>query len=243
MERTRTGSASGVFFEVEVDSQCNPRNKVRLPQGAPVTNSKSSNRGIAIYNRRIYASEAYIEEQIRENVGTSKCVRAKHHGIARNKWSAIVKIHDFYRKFLFNVQALETMGELKEVNGYVRMLVDELEGIRGDLVTTDEEWQEWDFPKFVDALRKWTERNPIRNKPKEKDNESPPSHRRKRSEVPKNTSSYRTQQQHQGEIQSQKCVYCDSEKHKSVECNKVIDAAERRRLLQQKRLCFNCAKE
>ena len=41
------------------------------------------------------------------------------------------------------------------------MPIDKLEGIRGDLVRTDDTWQDWDFPKLVDALRKWTERNPI----------------------------------------------------------------------------------
>ena len=65
-----------------------------------------------------------------------------------------VKIHQFYEKLLFNVQALETLGKLKEVNGYVRTSLDKLEGIRGDLVRTDDDWREWDFTKFVDALRK-----------------------------------------------------------------------------------------
>ena len=46
------------------------------------------------------------------------------------------KIHDFYAKLLFNVQSLETLGKLREVNGYVRMCLDKLEGIRGDLVRT-----------------------------------------------------------------------------------------------------------
>ena len=45
--------------------------------------------------------------------------------------------------------------------GYVRMSIDKLQGIRGDLVRTDDNWREWGFPKFVEALRKWTERNPI----------------------------------------------------------------------------------
>ena len=68
-----------------------------------------------------------------------------------------VKIHQFYDKLLFNVQALETLGRLQDVNGYVRMSLDKLEAIRGDLVRTDDDWQDWDFPKFVTALRKWTE--------------------------------------------------------------------------------------
>ena len=71
------------------------------------------------------------------------------------------KIHEFYKKLLFNVQSLETLGKLTEISGYVRMSVDKLQGIRGDLVRTDDNWRKWGFPKFVEVLRKWTERNPI----------------------------------------------------------------------------------
>ena len=48
------------------------------------------------------------------------------------------RIHDIYEKLLFYVQSLETMGKLREVNGYVRMTIETRPGIRGDLVRTDE---------------------------------------------------------------------------------------------------------
>lgn len=48
------------------------------------------------------------------------------------------KIHEFYEKLLFNVQSLETLGKLKEISGYVRMSIVKLQGIRGDLVRTDD---------------------------------------------------------------------------------------------------------
>ena len=128
------------------------------------------------------------------------------------------KIHDFYEKLLFNVQALETLGKLTEINGYVRMSIDKLEGIRGDLLRTDDKWREWDFPKFVEALRMWTERNPCLP-------------RKKRSEFPSG-SSYNTQQR--------TCVYCDKPDHKSIDCGSVTKPGERRQILQRKRLCFNC---
>ena len=32
------------------------------------------------------------------------------------------------------------MGKIKEVIGYIRMTLDELEGIRGDLVRKDDNW-------------------------------------------------------------------------------------------------------
>ena len=45
---------------------------------------------------------------------------------------------------------LESLGKLREVNGYVRMAIDKLEGIIGDWVQTDDTSQDWDFPKLVD---------------------------------------------------------------------------------------------
>ena len=70
------------------------------------------------------------------------------------------KIHEVYEKLLFNVKSLETTGKLQKVNGYVRMTIDKLPGIRGDLVRTDDSWRIWNFPQLIDELRKWTEMNP-----------------------------------------------------------------------------------
>ena len=53
------------------------------------------------------------------------------------------------------------MGKLNEINGSVRNTLNKLAVIRADLVRTDDEWQEWDISRFVETLRKWTERNPI----------------------------------------------------------------------------------
>ena len=68
------------------------------------------------------------------------------------------KIHEVYEKLLFNVKSLETTGKLQKVNGYVRMTIDKLPGISGDLVRTDDSWRGWNFPQLVGELRKWTER-------------------------------------------------------------------------------------
>ena len=37
------------------------------------------------------------------------------------------KIDEFSEKLLSSVQALETMGKLKEINGYVRLTLDKLQ--------------------------------------------------------------------------------------------------------------------
>lgn len=72
------------------------------------------------------------------------------------------KIHEFYQKLMSNVQLLETLGKLKDVNGYVRTTTNKLEGVHWNLLRTDDDWQQCDFSQFVEALRKWTERNPIK---------------------------------------------------------------------------------
>ena len=70
------------------------------------------------------------------------------------------RVHDFYEKLMISVQTLDTMNKLKEINEYVRLTLDKLPSIRADLVRIDEDLQEWTFPQLVDALRKWTTRNP-----------------------------------------------------------------------------------
>ena len=51
------------------------------------------------------------------------------------------------------------MGKLNMVN--VRTVLDSLPGIRSDIVRNDDNWQECEFPQFIHALEKWTQRNPI----------------------------------------------------------------------------------
>jgi hypothetical protein len=103
----------------------------------------------------------------------------------------------FYNKLLFNVQSLETLGKLKEVNGYVRMCLDKLEGIRGDLVRTDDDWRQWDFIKLVEALRKWTERNPVKTHDKSSD----------KSDRQSNFSRINAFQARQREAEQRRCGY------------------------------------
>ena len=111
------------------------------------------------------------------------------------------RIHEFYEKLVISVQALETMNKLKEINGYMRLTLDKLPGIRADLVRLDDNWQEWDFEKLVDSLRRWTERNPkniLNNDPKYKK---------------ENVFNLKEQKQ-----TPRACVYCDKQGHKASEC-------------------------
>ena len=150
------------------------------------------------------------------------------------------KVSQFYEKLCSSVQALETMGKLGEVNGYVRMTLSKVEGIRGDLVRTDDDWQEWKFDQLVEALRNWTMRNPP--KPNEDpDHEKPPSWKPPFKPPPKFPKSQdRMFNLRQEEWKTRPCVYCESREHKSVDCDNIVGVALRKKYLSEKRLCFNC---
>ena len=141
------------------------------------------------------------------------------------------KILEFYEALSPNLQALETMGKLGEVNGYVRMTLDKLEGIRGDLVRTDDGWQEWKFLQSLEALRKWTIRSPskVEERGAKKEKPLPPK--------PLKQNMFQVKQQ---DAKRRPCVYCDSLKHQSVNCNKVTTIQERRKQLNLKVIPFNC---
>lgn len=140
------------------------------------------------------------------------------------------KRFEFYETLLPNLQALETMGKIREVNGYVRMTLDKLEGIRGDLVRTDDNWQDWDFPHLLEALRKWTIRNSPKHREEKPSQDKLPPHKPMKPFLPKNRS-YQTRQE---ERKRRPCVYCESVNHQSVNCDRVITLQERRRELNRK---------
>ena len=136
------------------------------------------------------------------------------------------KILDFFEKLVTSIQTLETMGKLKVMDGYARTTLDKLPGIRADLVRTDDGWQEWGFTQLVEALRKWCERNPVHS-----DERSKHQGNQRRDKV------FQTDDK-MGKPRG--CVYCHEPGHKSAECDKVKSLTERKRLLSERKLCFNC---
>ena len=70
------------------------------------------------------------------------------------------KICGFYEKFLANVDTPDTMGKLREIQGYGKFALDKLDGKITNLVQMNDNWQNWDFPEFIEALDRM-ERNPI----------------------------------------------------------------------------------
>ena len=139
------------------------------------------------------------------------------------------RIYEFYEKLVTNIQTLESMGKEKEIRGYVRLTLDKLPGIRADLVRLDDNWQEWGFPQLVEALRKWCERNPV-----------PLDSHRGGSSWKHDRGNDKALQTKQGDWKPKPCVYCKSGDHKSVNCDKIKEVADRRKYLSDNKLCFNC---
>ena len=53
------------------------------------------------------------------------------------------KINDLSENLLYSVQALDIMEKIREMNGYVRVTLDRLQGIRPDLVRNDDNYGTW----------------------------------------------------------------------------------------------------
>ena len=131
------------------------------------------------------------------------------------------KINKFYEKLVTHVQALDTMGKLKEIKGYVRLTLDKLPGIKSDLVRKDDKWQDWDFETLTKELSKWIDRNPEKTEPKQD---------------PKKEQLLQAKQK-EGKTQTKPCVYCNLTNHRSNECEKVKGTQERKKTLSEKKLC------
>ena len=138
-------------------------------------------------------------------------------------------IHEFYKKLVYNVQSLETLGKLKDVTGNARSVLDKLKGVKADLVRGQMDWQDWDFPQLIKALKSWKEINPIGSGA---DNAG------------KQGAKFRDREKtfHANETTPTQrgCVYCDATDHRAVNCDKFVTVGDRRKQLGLKQLCFNC---
>ena len=111
------------------------------------------------------------------------------------------------------------------------MTLDKLPSIRGDLVRTDPHWESWDFVKLSEAIRLWVRRNPVEAAGRTEREQEAPAKRSTRT-----TRVYHTRGE---DLRPHKCVYC-GEDHRPIECTKVTSPSDRRQILIDKRLCFNC---
>lgn len=133
------------------------------------------------------------------------------------------KVNDFYKSLLYNTQALETLGKLERVSGVTRSVLEKLKGIKMDLVRGNEGWQDWDLTRLIAELKKWRDINLV------EENESAKKQRKSGFYFSKD-----------GDRRKRGCVYCDAEAHISKDCPTVTSVDQRKKLLAEKKLCFNC---
>ena len=145
----------------------------------------------------------------------------------------VKKIHAFYETLLFNVESLRTLQSLNKLDAAVRFTFDKLEVIKNELAMLNENWSEWTFVQFLEALEKWTTNNP-NNPTQENQNLKSYNGRRERSR------SYFAKREHTGSQPTRSCLYCSSGDHQAISCDKVVKPEERKKILAEKRLCFNC---
>ena len=131
------------------------------------------------------------------------------------------KVHDFYEALLYNVQSLETLGKTSECVALVRGILNKLPGIKAELVQGHPEWQSWNFTQLLNALREWKEIHPRENV-KSRDT----------------LRSFHVEERNGNATRG--CVYCREVSHKAKDCTAITSVEDRRKYLQEKRLCFNC---
>ena len=137
----------------------------------------------------------------------------------------VAKIHAFYETLLYNVESLQTLGSLNKLDAAVRFTFDKLEVIKSELAMTNHNWSEWTFPRFVEALEKWTKNNPVK--------ENSEKYRKGRSFLANRNDS--------PSVGFKGCLYCSSDAHRAINCDKIIKPKDRKKILAEKHLCFNCA--
>ena len=121
---------------------------------------------------------------------------------------------------------MQPLAKLDEVRGLTTITLDKLSAIRGDLVKSDDDWENWDLDKLAEAFgfdEILLVLVVMKNKPISKCRDCERMFLTNKGDKPRG------------------CVYCESNEHKRVDCNKVTTSAERTQILAQKKLCFNCA--
>jgi hypothetical protein len=104
-----------------------------------------------------------------------------------------------------------------------RSVLEKLKGIKVDLVRGNEGWQDWDLARLIVELKKRRDINPV--------DESGNTKKQRKSGF------YYAKD---GDRRKRACVYCDAETHNSKDCLTVTDIDQRKKLLAEKKLCFNC---
>ena len=203
---------------------------ILIPTRTARLQSKTNNRGVTLHVTGYSRAESILAEKYGKESEIVNTYTREISDIRSVPNTNPKKISEFSEKLTYCVQALQTLKKLEQVNGAVSMTLDKLPAIRGDLVRTDPDWESWDFASLSEAIRLWVRRNPAETTRTEREQEQSA----KRFTRP--TKMYHARRELPG---PRGCVYC-GEDHRPVECTKIKGLSDRRQILLNKRLCFNC---
>ena len=141
------------------------------------------------------------------------------------------RIREFY-KLSRVVRTLSTMNKLQTAQSAMYTLTDKLGPVREVITQTDSKWEEWTLEQLVEALPKFVDRNPLRAEEKSKQQGRSRDGRRNAEKL--------MMQGSQRYTNANRCVYCGSTNHSSVNCTKVLTVAAQRDLIRRTNLCYNC---
>ena len=92
------------------------------------------------------------------------------------------------------------------------------QSLKADLVRGHEEWQNWDFPRLIKALKTWKEINPLESNAENLEKPGVKFCGRKNTFQTKET------------MPTQRaCVYCEVTDHRSVNCDKFVTVEDRKK--------------
>ena len=154
------------------------------------------------------------------------------------------EIHDYYNKLSRIVRTLVTMKKLDTAQSFVYSLMDKLGPVKEALIQKDDDWENWNLEELVENLEKYIDRHPLPALETTTASSTSIPYRRRGNE---DRTDWRQRDKMmfanamdkpQGTQNS--CVHCEFSNHRSSDCRKVINVAQRREVLKKKRLCFNC---
>ena len=156
----------------------------------------------------------------------------------------VKEIHDYYNKLSRIVRTLVTMKKLDTAQSFVYSLMDKLGPVKEALIQKDDDWENWNLEELVENLEKYIDRHPLPVHEVTTASSTSTPYRKRGNEYQADWRQRdkmmfaNAMDKPQGMQNS--CVYCDFSNHRSSDCRKVINIAQRREVLKKKRLCFNC---
>ena len=192
---------------------------ILIPTRTARLQSKTNNRGVTLHVTGYSRAESILAEKYGKESEIVNTYTREILDIRSVPNTNPKKISEFSEKLTYCVQALQTLKKLEQVNGAVTMTLDKLPAIRGDLVRTYPDWENWDFANLSEAIRPLVRRNPAETSWTEREQEQSA----KRFTRP--TKMYYARQEHPG---SRGWVYC-GEDHRPVEYTKIKGLSDRKK--------------